>query len=101
MAWGSPLAPALTPDTPFGWNGRFGVRRDAATGLLLAGARWYAPCIGRFTSRDPIGFAGGINLYGYCAGDPVNDADPSGCSPDEDPEVAVLAEVKLQPPSRR
>ena len=79
-AWGSPLAPALTPDTPFGWNGRFGVRRDTATGLLLAGARWYAPCVGRFTSRDPIGFAGGINLYGYCAGDPVNDADPSGCS---------------------
>ncbi len=60
------------------YQGRFGVCTDAETGLMLMGARYYAPCIGRFISRDPIGFDGGINLYGYCGGDPVNWADPSG-----------------------
>ena len=31
-----------------------------------------------FTQEDPIGLAGGLNLYGYGAGDPVNNADPFG-----------------------
>ena len=30
------------------------------------------------TQEDPIGLAGGLNLYGYGAGDPVNNADPFG-----------------------
>ncbi|WP_200898011.1 RHS repeat-associated core domain-containing protein, partial [Arsukibacterium sp. MJ3] len=34
---------------------------------------------GRWTARDPIGFAGGdTNLYGYVLGDPVNFIDPDG-----------------------
>jgi uncharacterized protein RhaS with RHS repeats len=33
---------------------------------------------GRFTQEDPIGLAGGLNLYGYAGGDPVNFADPFG-----------------------
>jgi hypothetical protein len=38
----------------------------------------YDPSTGRFASRDPIDYAGGMNLYGYCGGDPVNEADPEG-----------------------
>jgi RHS repeat-associated protein len=44
------------------------------------GYRAYNPVLGRFTAPDsmsPFG-AGGINPYAYCAGDPVNRADPSG-----------------------
>jgi hypothetical protein len=42
-------------------------------------AREYDPVTGRFTTKDPIGFAGGdTNLYGYVLGDPVNWVDPSG-----------------------
>jgi hypothetical protein len=37
---------------------------------------WTRP--GRFTQEDPIGLAGGMNLYGYAGGDPVNYADPFG-----------------------
>ena len=41
-------------------------------------ARYYSPALGRFVSRDPIGYDGGINLYAYCGGDPVNYRDPEG-----------------------
>ena len=30
--------------------------------------RYYDPSSGRFTQEDPIGFAGGLNLYGARAG---------------------------------
>ncbi|WP_241260688.1 RHS repeat-associated core domain-containing protein, partial [Proteus mirabilis] len=39
--------------------------------------RYYAPDLGRFTQQDPIGLAGGINLYAY-APDPFVWIDPLG-----------------------
>jgi RHS repeat-associated protein len=41
-------------------------------------ARYYQPGIKRFMSEDPIGLEGGVNTYGYVAGDPVSFADPLG-----------------------
>ena len=35
-------------------------------GLILMGYRWYNPSIGRFWTRDPQGYEGGINLYAFC-----------------------------------
>lgn len=32
----------------------------------------------QFTQEDPIGLAGGLNLYGFAAGDPINFWDPFG-----------------------
>ena len=34
--------------------------------------------MGLFTQEDPIGIAGGLNLYGYANGDPINFSDPFG-----------------------
>jgi RHS repeat-associated protein len=52
---------------------------DPLTGLVRFGARDYDPETGRWTAKDPIGFAGGDpNLYGYVLGDPVNGVDPEG-----------------------
>lgn len=34
--------------------------------------------IGRFISEDPIGMAGGLNLYAYALGNPMMFVDPSG-----------------------
>jgi RHS repeat-associated protein len=52
---------------------------DPITGLVRFGARDYDPRIGRWTAKDPIGFAGGDTLlYGYVGGDPVNWVDPTG-----------------------
>jgi len=61
---------------PFGFAGGL---HDRDTGLVLFGLRNYDPETGRWTSRDPIGLAGGdTDLYAYCANDPVNAVDPSG-----------------------
>jgi RHS repeat-associated protein len=43
--------------------------------------RVYDPKTGAFTQEDPIGLAGGTNLYGFAAGDPVNFSDPFGLCP--------------------
>jgi RHS repeat-associated protein len=63
-------------EIPFGFAGGL---KDSDTQLLRFGYRDYDPQIGRWTARDPIGFAGGdTNLYGYVASDPVNWIDPDG-----------------------
>ena len=53
---------------------------SAATGLYQFRARWYSPELGRWLSPDPIGLEGGLNLYEFCANNPVNFRDPSGLS---------------------
>jgi len=57
-------------DTPFLFNGRFGVQTDP-NGLLYMRARYYNPYICRFINPDPVGFAGGLNWYAYAYGNPV------------------------------
>jgi RHS repeat-associated protein len=41
-------------------------------------ARYFDPKLGSFLSPDPIGVAGGMNLYAYGLGDPIIGADRSG-----------------------
>ncbi|MHB9132351.1 MAG: tandem-95 repeat protein [Armatimonadota bacterium] len=70
----------LTGDTsdPYGAHAQDGYYTDRETGLQLCTFRYYDPAAVRFLTRDPIGYTGGANLYGYCGGDPVNSADPLG-----------------------
>jgi len=66
--------PSMT--VPFGFAGGL---HDRDTGLVRFGYRDYDPDIGRWTAKDPIGFAGGdTDLYGYVFSDPVNFVDPYG-----------------------
>ena len=51
---------------------------DAETGLHYNWHRFYDPSTGRYINADPIGLAGGINLYAYVENDPVNAVDPWG-----------------------
>jgi RHS repeat-associated protein len=59
----------------FGFAG--GIVEDA-TGFVRFGARDYDPRSGRWTNKDPGGFSGGLNLYAYAVGDPVNVVDSNG-----------------------
>lgn len=43
--------------------------------------RDYNPDLGRYLQRDPVGLAGGVNLYGYAFGNPLMYADPYGMFP--------------------
>jgi len=53
-------------------------RYFADSGLLYFGYRYYAPALGKWITRDPIGEFGGYNLYAYVLNDPVNWVDPNG-----------------------
>ena len=76
--WGN-----VTNDTSPGFQifGFAGGIYDADAGVVTFGLRDYDPVTGRWTSKDPIRFAGGdTNLYGYVMNDPINFVDPSGQS---------------------
>jgi RHS repeat-associated protein len=62
-------------DADFGFTGHF---VHAASGLTLTLYRAYDSEAGRWLSSDPIGIAGGLNLYGYAGNNPINFIDPLG-----------------------
>ena len=80
MAWTQVFAPTGKQIDPLfkGWTGSLLQDKREPNGLLYRRNRYLDPGSGRFTQPDPIGLAGGLNAYGYAAGDPVNFRDPFG-----------------------
>lgn len=65
-------------------DGLEGVMADMDVQLEYMWNRWYDPELGRFISRDPIGFSGGdLNLYAYAGNNPLTFTDPWGLSKQE------------------
>jgi RHS repeat-associated protein len=91
---------------PFGFAGGL---YESATKLVRFGARDYDANTGRWTNKDPIGFAGQQgNVYLYVGGDPVNGWDRNGLAPTSDPltapfttysEASELAEAHFNEPA--
>jgi RHS repeat-associated protein len=71
------LAENWTP-VLFGYAGGL---QDRDTGFIRFGARDYDPVVGRWTSKEPLGFNGSSNFYTYANNDPVNKVDIDGRLP--------------------
>ena len=66
------------PNGPPSWHGSLLESGADASGYQYKRNRYYDPSTGRFTQEDPVGLAGGFNLYGFAGGDPVTFSDPFG-----------------------
>jgi RHS repeat-associated protein len=73
--FGKPMGPANTLSQPLQFSTK---SYDEKTGLSYYGYRFYAPSIGRWLTRDPLGERGGINQYRFVGNNPVNWVDPMG-----------------------
>ncbi|MBN1917555.1 MAG: RHS repeat-associated core domain-containing protein, partial [Verrucomicrobia bacterium] len=74
-AWGNVLTRCGSLANEFAFSTK---QASTGSGLLDFGYRWYDPQTGRWTQRDPIGAAGGPNLYAYVGGNPVSFTDTNG-----------------------
>ncbi|MFD3483499.1 RHS repeat-associated core domain-containing protein [Streptomyces sp. NPDC058665] len=75
--YGQPASSGAASTNPYTFTGR----ESDGTGLLYYRNRYYDPESGRFISQDPIGYAGGTNLYQYALSSPTTYTDPTGNSP--------------------
>jgi RHS repeat-associated protein len=80
LPFGEVLSALEGVPNPFEYVGALGVQNDG-NGLSFMRARFYDPSQGRFIQPDPIGLAGGTNLYAYVRNNPLSFADPSGLTP--------------------
>jgi RHS repeat-associated protein len=71
--WRDPLAKRAV-ETPFRLLGQY---LDDETGLCCTRFRYFDPEVGRWLSPDPLGFAGGRNLFAF-DGSPTVRVDPLG-----------------------
>ena len=61
--------------------------------IVLTLFRAFDPALGRWLSADPLGEAGGMNLYAYCYGNPLNLYDPDGMWPARPEWMLTNAEI--------
>ena len=65
--------------TSYVWDSLYtGRQYDPETGFYYYRNRFYSAELGRFPSRDPIGYNDGISLYQYVRSSPLSQLDPSG-----------------------
>jgi RHS repeat-associated protein len=89
--YGSPtyrtVAFAATGRSLYDWERLFAGRwLDGESGLYYYRARYHDPVLGRFISRDRIGYlAGDASLYRYVWNSPTNRTDPWGLVPNGQP----------------
>ncbi len=78
----------------FEYHPRFpGQYFDRETNLHYNYFRYYEPETGRYVSPDPIGLAGGINIYGYVEQNPLSFVDPRGQNP-----FKLIKDLKFEGP---
>lgn len=78
-AYGNLVAAYPSGAPEFGYAGWYRYYADS-TGLAYLKHRYYDPVVGRFLSRDPVGYEAGLNMYEYVSGAPTTAVDPNGTS---------------------
>ncbi len=73
--FGAVLSNSGSYNQPFRFQTKLSHTRS---GIGYWGYRWYDYKTGRWLGRDKIGETGGLNLYGYCGGQPLGRSDPFG-----------------------
>jgi RHS repeat-associated protein len=98
------LDPSYLPliTSPLAYFTFTGREYDAETDLYHYRARTYGPALGRFYSRDPLGYVDGMSLYQYVSGRATFYTDPSGAIVRDTPTgpVQITAANRLTPPPR-
>ena len=83
------------PADRYGYAGAWGYQSHQEFPFLHVGARYYEPATGRFLQRDPIGLAGGANVYVYVRNRPISYLDSAGlkpcpkCGHDPDDDIGI------------
>jgi len=77
-AFGNVYDTSGTATTRYRYAGAWGYQSHDDFPFLHVGARYYDPETGRFLQRDPIGIAGGLNVYTYVGSNPASSVDPDG-----------------------
>lgn len=101
-AWGEdlgqlrPSTDTAKPVNPLRYVGKEGYYSDD-TGLMLLGARYYDPLIGRFITQDPS--RDGMNWYAYAGNNPVNMIDPTGLIQEGEDKGYIWTTVHWKIPS--
>jgi RHS repeat-associated protein len=79
-AYGAAISPTQPGCSETGFTGAS--TPTPSGGFTYLRNRWYDPQTGRFLTQDPIGLAGGINLYAYAGANPASFSDSFGLCPD-------------------
>ena len=75
-AFGKRISTDSNTDLYAGFGGQYSYYTDWETGMELLTYRYFDTVTGRFLTRDPSSYSGGINLYEYCGNGPTTNYDP-------------------------
>ena len=98
-AWGNVTESQEKAENRFQFNGQ---QLDPISQQYYLRARYYNPVIGRFAQEDTYR-GDGLNLYAYCANNPVYYVDPSGniCKKAADRIMSLMDEGRIKGKNKR
>jgi RHS repeat-associated protein len=82
FGWFEGAAQTSSTNTETGFTGASTPNQTG--GFTYLRNRWYDAATGRFLTQDPIGLAGGVNLYAYAGNNPVAYTDPFGLKAEDE-----------------
>jgi RHS repeat-associated protein len=75
--------------------GHQGLYLDAESALYYNRNRYYSPTLGRFTTRDPLGYVDGMSVYEYVGSSPALHSDSDGLFVDKNRVATSDNQIKV------